>query len=85
MLKRLASEGPLSIQTLTQGSGVTRQAVTKHLDVLAHAGLVNDRRDGRERLFELDAEPLARARHDLDAISAGWDRALERLRRQVEE
>jgi DNA-binding transcriptional ArsR family regulator len=64
---------------------VTRQAVTKHLDVLAHAGLVSDRRDGRERLFEIDAAPLARARSDLDAISTGWDRALARLRDHVEE
>ena len=84
MLRRLAAEGPLSIRELTKGSGVTRQAVTKHLDVLAEVGLVSDRREGRERVFELEARRLERARRDLDTISARWDRALGRLREQVD-
>ena len=44
LVARLSSEGPLSITRLTAGSAVTRQAITKHLDVLATAGLVSDLR-----------------------------------------
>jgi len=85
MIRRLAKEGPLSISSLTHDAGISRQAVTKHLRVLARAGLVRDRRHGREHVFELERRPLERARRDLDAISARWDQAIERLRRSVEE
>jgi DNA-binding transcriptional ArsR family regulator len=52
--------------------------------VLEDAGLVRDERVGRERRFELESESLSEARRHLDAISARWDRALERLRERVE-
>lgn len=84
LLSRLSSEGPLSITELASGTGVTRQAITKHLEVLAEAGLVRDARSGRERLFELEPGSLTAARRDLDAISARWDAAIERLRAKVE-
>jgi DNA-binding transcriptional ArsR family regulator len=63
---------------------VTRQAVTKHLHVLAGAGLVRDVRAGRERLWELDTPRLDEARKCLEMISDQWDGALGRLRRLVE-
>jgi DNA-binding transcriptional ArsR family regulator len=84
ILTRLSAEGPLSITRLSDASDVSRQAITKHLRVLADAGLVKDRRRGRERVFELEPRPLESARRDLDAISARWDRAIERLRAHVE-
>jgi DNA-binding transcriptional ArsR family regulator len=84
ILARLSAEGPLSISRLTSGAHVTRQAVTKHLEVLSSAGLVRDERLGRERRFELEPEPLSEARRHLETISAGWDRATARLRREVE-
>jgi DNA-binding transcriptional ArsR family regulator len=74
----------MSIATLTDGAGITRQAVTKHLAVLAGAGLVHDSRHGRERLWTLDAPRLAEARHRLEEISHRWDDALDRLRIHVE-
>jgi DNA-binding transcriptional ArsR family regulator len=85
VVARLAGEGPLSITQLTEGSEVTRQAVTKHLEVLATAGLVRDFRQGRERVWELKTRQLEAARRALDAISDQWDQALERLRAMVEE
>ncbi|HSP15817.1 MAG TPA: metalloregulator ArsR/SmtB family transcription factor [Thermoanaerobaculia bacterium] len=85
VVSRLCSEGPLSITELTEGSDVTRQAVTKHLGVLAAAGLVRDFRDGREHVWELKTRQLEEARRTLDAISNQWDEALERLRAMVEE
>ena len=85
ILGRLSAEGPLSITRLSADSEVTRQAITKHLKVLAEAGLVRGTRHGRERVFELEPRPLEGARRDLDRISAQWDRAIERLRRYVED
>ena len=56
LLDRLSVAGPLSITRLTAGSHMTRQAITKHLHVLAGAGLVRDVRRGREHLWELDPD-----------------------------
>jgi DNA-binding transcriptional ArsR family regulator len=84
IVARLSSEGPLSITGLASGSDVTRQAITKHLAVLADAGLVRGARTGRERLFELEPRPLGVAVRHLAAMSARWDAAIGRLRRDVE-
>jgi DNA-binding transcriptional ArsR family regulator len=84
LVARLSTEGPMSIAHLTQGGSVTRQAVTKHLEVLANAGLAGSSRLGRERVWELELEPLEAARRCLDGISAQWDAALGRLKRFVE-
>src|SRR5882672_6207683 len=58
LLRRLSVDGPLSITRLSEGTGVTRQAITRHLDALGRVGLVRDARRGRERVFELDAKRL---------------------------
>jgi DNA-binding transcriptional ArsR family regulator len=84
IVARLSSGGPMSIVRLTVGAGVTRQAVTKHLQVLMLAGLVRRHRLGRATRWELEPERLQAARRSLDAISAQWDEALGRLRSFVE-
>jgi len=84
LVSRLGSSGPLSITRLTEGANVTRQAVTKHLQVLAGAGLVRDEWRGRERLWVFEAARLAEARRCLDVISSQWDDALSRLKDFVE-
>jgi DNA-binding transcriptional ArsR family regulator len=85
LVARLCIEGPLSIVRLSDGAGVTRQAVTKHLDALAGAGLVRDSRRGRERIWELEPRRLERARRCLDQISDQWDATLGRLKAFVED
>lgn len=84
LVARLGAEGPLSIARLTTETDVTRQAVTKHLHVLADAGLARGTRRGRERLWQLEPEPLEEARRCLDLISEQWDAALARLKAAVE-
>ena len=84
LVSRMCAGGPLSIVQLTGGSGVTRQAVTKHLHVLAEAGLVRDSREGRERRWELDPSRLDEARHALEVISRQWDDTLGRLKEFLE-
>jgi DNA-binding transcriptional ArsR family regulator len=85
LLDRLGASGPQSITRLTAGSAVTRQAITKHLQILAEAGLVHDMRRGRERIWTLDAGGLEEARRSLDQIAQQWDAALGRLKSFVEE
>ncbi len=84
VVDRLVREGPLSIARLTEGQDVTRQAVTKHLVVLAKAGLVRGRREGRERRWSLEPRGFDEARRLLDLVSREWDARIERLRAHVE-
>ncbi len=73
-----------SISQLTEGSRITRQAVTKHLRVLEQAGIVHSVHSGRQSLFELDQEPIVEARDYLRFVSEQWDEALGRLKSFVE-
>nr|HEX4313429.1 metalloregulator ArsR/SmtB family transcription factor [Kofleriaceae bacterium] len=84
LVSQLCRDGPQSIARLTDGTDVSRQAVTKHLEALADAGLVRSARDGRERIWTLQTKRLGDARRYLDDISARWDEAIDRLRQFVE-
>ncbi len=84
LVARLSEDGPLSIARLTEGVGISRQAITKHLGALSAAGLVHGRRRGRERIWQLETRRLGEARRYLDQVSAEWDAALDRLRKFVE-
>jgi DNA-binding transcriptional ArsR family regulator len=84
------SAGPLSIVRLTEGHSLSRpalsrQAVTKHLQVLERAGLVGHARIGRESLWSLRRQRLDVARAFLDRMSQQWDDRLERLKAFVED
>jgi DNA-binding transcriptional ArsR family regulator len=85
LVSRLCDSGPMSITKLTAGSSITRQAITKHLRVMEAARLVRSDRRGRERVWQLDQQRLAEARHYLNMISKQWDDALGRLRKFVED
>ena len=80
----LCAGGAMSIAQLTAGTEITRQAVTKHLHVLADAGLVRDLKVGRERRWEFEPAHLEEARRSLEAIARQWDQALARLKLAVE-
>jgi DNA-binding transcriptional ArsR family regulator len=85
LLGRLGSGEPLSISRLTDGSGISRQGITKHLRVLAGAGLVRSSRRGKESLWQLERRRLEEARRSLDLISQQWDEALAKLKMFVED
>jgi DNA-binding transcriptional ArsR family regulator len=84
LVARLSADGPMSIAHLTRGTSVTRQAVTKHLQVLENIGLAGSSHLGRESVWKLEPKPLDDARRCLDGISAQWDVALDRLKTFVE-
>ena len=85
LVAKLCNGRASSISRLTEGSRLTRQAITKHLRVLEEAGIVRSVRAGRESLFELDPRPLEEMREYLGFVSEQWDQALSRLKSFVEE
>jgi DNA-binding transcriptional ArsR family regulator len=84
IVARLCESGPLSIVRLTEGAGISRQAITKHLRALSHVGLVASERMGRESQWRIRTLKLAEAQRYLAQISSRWDEALERLKALVE-
>ena len=85
IVSRLSEEAPLSINRLTSGTGLTRQAVTKHLRMMEGTGLVRGASVGREVVWRLEPRRLKEARHYLERISRQWDDALGRLVAYVED
>jgi DNA-binding transcriptional ArsR family regulator len=84
LLNRLCTRGPLSTSQLTEGAGVSRQAVTKHLEVLERAGVVRSTHVGRERVWEVDPLTLQSTQSWLEAIAMSLDRAMARLKALME-
>jgi len=85
LVNRLSTGGPASISVLSEScDDISRQAVTKHLQVLASAGLVDSRREGREHVWALNPARVEEARRALAAIAAQWDEAFARLKAHVE-
>jgi DNA-binding transcriptional ArsR family regulator len=84
LVAKLCGGRPRSISQLTEGSHLTRQAITKHLRVLERAEIVHSVRTGRESLFEFDPEPMEEIKKYLDLVSEQWDQALSRLKSFVE-
>jgi DNA-binding transcriptional ArsR family regulator len=85
VVRKLGGGVALSATALSDGAQMTRQAIAKHLQVLEEAGLVTHEKQGREVLYALDSRRLDDAQAFLEGISEGWDRAIARLRRVVEE
>ncbi len=85
LLRQLSDGGPASISTLAAKQSMTRQGVTKHLHVLAGAGIIDGNRHGREQVWAVNPQRLAEGRQHLDVIAAGWDEALARFTKLVEE
>lgn len=76
----LCAGGAFSIAQLTANTSITRQAVTKHLQVMAAAGVVRDTRVGRERLWQLDPARIEEAKRTLEVIGRQWEVALGKLK-----
>jgi DNA-binding transcriptional ArsR family regulator len=85
LIAKLSAGQPYSISQLTDGSRLTRQAITKHLRVLERVGIVRSVHRGRESLFEFDPKPIEETRKYLDFVSEQWDQALSRLKSFVED
>jgi DNA-binding transcriptional ArsR family regulator len=80
LVAMLCAGGVFSIAQLTANTHVTRQAVTKHLQVLAEAGIARDMKAGRERLWQLDPARIEVAKRTLEVIGHQWEIALGKLK-----
>ena len=76
----LCAGGAFSIAQLTANTDISRQGVTKHLQVLADAGVVRDVKLGRERLWQLEPGQIEEARRTLEVIGREWEVALGKLK-----
>ena len=85
LLDRLSRVSRQSISQLAEGTKLTRQAVTKHLQILERVGLVRSVRKGRETLFEFDATPIETMTQYLDMVSNQWDKKLTDLQTFLDE
>jgi DNA-binding transcriptional ArsR family regulator len=85
LLRRLSEGGPASISALSESFRISRQAVTKHLQFLAAAAVIDGKRAGREHVWALNATRLGEAQRWIEIIARGWDDALERLKAHLEE
>ena len=85
LLRQLSDGGPASISLLAEEFSMTRQGVTKHLQVLAAAGIIDGSRQGREQVWTLNPRRLADGKRHLETIAAGWDDALARFKLLAEE
>jgi ArsR family transcriptional regulator, cadmium/lead-responsive transcriptional repressor len=85
MLDQLLLDGGGGTPTsLSEHLPVTRQAVSKHLDVLDRAGLVHAIAIGREKRYRVDDAQLARAVAQLSSVGASWDARLRRIKKIAE-
>ena len=84
LVDRLLSVPSLSTTQLARGTGVTRQAIHKHLVVLQGAGLVRPQRVGRRRLWSLVPEPLDEIHRWTNRVRALWNARFDQLDRLLE-
>ena len=79
LFERLSREGELTVWRLTEGTGISQPAVSKHLGVLKGARLVSDRRDGRETHYRAEAQGLAPLFDWIGYYAAFWRDGFDRL------
>jgi DNA-binding transcriptional ArsR family regulator len=84
LLLRLCNGQRYSIAELTEGTKLTRQAVTKHLRVLERVRMVHGTREGRQSMFQFNPQPVIEIKEYLEIVSRQWDVALARLKSLVE-
>jgi DNA-binding transcriptional ArsR family regulator len=80
LVAALCAGGAFSIAQLTVTTEMSRQGITKHLQVLGDAGIVRDVKLGRERLWQLEPAQIEEAKRTLEMIGRQWETALGNLK-----
>ena len=84
VLDLLVSHGEVSASWLAERVPFSRQAVSKHLVVLERSGLISRRKQGREVLYQVEAERLDQAARAMAELAARWDQRLGAIKRLAE-
>ena len=79
IFERLVHDGEQTVQALTEPSGVSQPAVSKHLGILKRAGLVRDRRQGRQTHYSAQPEALTPLMDWITLYGAFWRDRFDRL------
>jgi len=86
ILAALAAGGPATATDLADRLPVTRQAIAKHLALMAEAGLVTAEHGERRRVrYRLRSAPMQVAQQSLAALARDWDRSLEALTEHLDQ
>lgn len=83
LVAELSALGGASSTDLARRLPISRQAVSKHLDLLSEAGLVSSRRSGRAVVYRLTPEPFTDAMSWMTQVGSAWDERLDALRSQL--
>jgi DNA-binding transcriptional ArsR family regulator len=84
-LLRLLLDGPRTVNDLASHFDMRRPSVSEHLRVLRDAGLVSERKVGRERHYRLEARPLMELQEWLHPYERFWRERLKALRDILDE
>ena len=84
LLEVLATSGGASASGLARQLPVSRQAIAKHLQILAHAGLVDEQKRGRELCFEVEPRALRVTARWMERAARRWDQRLDRINQLAE-
>jgi DNA-binding transcriptional ArsR family regulator len=79
IFERLCRDGEQTVGALTARSGVSQPAVSKHLGVLKDAGLVRDRREGRETHYSAQRNALAPLIDWTSQMAGYWQSRFDKL------
>jgi len=79
IFERLSRDGEMTVHALTDPSGVSQPAISKHLGALKLVGLVRGRRDGRETYYSAEPQALAPLIDWLNFYSTFWNSRFDRL------
>ncbi|MGH8653969.1 MAG: ArsR/SmtB family transcription factor [Gammaproteobacteria bacterium] len=79
IFERLARDGEQTVHAVTDNAGVSQPMVSKHLGVLKLAGLVRDRREGRETHYSAQPQALAPLIDWMSLYGAFWRERFDRL------
>ncbi len=84
LLERIAHDGRGTATTLAGYTDISRQAVDRHLRVLAGAGLVEPKREGREVVYSVRAETVERSADWLEELGRAWEKRLANIKAAAE-
>ena len=84
VLDLLVSHGEVSASWLAERVPFSRQAVSKHLVVLERSGLISRRKQGRDVLYQVEADRLDQATRAMAELAAQWDKRLNAIKRLAE-
>ncbi|MFI1394049.1 ArsR/SmtB family transcription factor [Streptomyces sp. NPDC020681] len=72
VLRLLREDGPQAVQAIADHFDMRRPSLSEHLKVLREAGLVSEERSGRQRIYRLEAAPLAEVQDWLHPYERFW-------------